>query len=84
MPITAIRDAVAVTVPASAIEIPAVAVLLPSMWLINIAAPLADPTAGHPHMTVAAPIPITWHPNVAAAMGGNDFMSEGWRTDLYR
>ena len=84
MAITAIRDAVAVTVPASAIEIPAVAALLPSMWLINIAAPLADPTASHPHMMVAAPIPIAWHPDVAAAMGGNDFVSERWRSDLYR
>lgn len=77
MTIPVIRYAVTVTVPAATIQVPPVTALLPAIGLIDVTTPLAYPGPPDPHVTVAAPVPITWCPNVATTCCRDNFGSVG-------
>ena len=70
MTIVAVGNAVAVTIPAAAIERPTSAVLDPLVRAIAIADAVPNPHAPDPDMVMATPVPVPGHPNVAVTRRG--------------
>ena len=81
MTITVIRYAVTVTIPAATIQVPTVTALLPAMRLIDVTVSLAHPPPTDPHVPVAVPVPIAWHPNVTSTCCRHNLCPMRWWCD---